>query len=29
MLEKKGIDINKENDKYTLFDDAIIEEEGF
>ena len=29
MLEKKGIDINKDNDKYTLFDDAIIEEEGF
>ena len=29
MLEKKGIDINKENDKYTLFDDAIIEEDGY
>ena len=29
MLEKKGIDINKENNKYTLFDDAIIEEEDF
>ena len=29
MLEKKGIDIDKGNDKYTLFDDAIIEEEGF
>jgi hypothetical protein len=29
MLGKKGIDINKDNDKYTLFDDAIIEEEGF
>jgi hypothetical protein len=26
MLEKKGIDINKDNDKYTLFEDAIIEE---
>ena len=29
MLEKKGIDINKDNDKYTLFEDAIIEEDGF
>jgi len=29
MLENKGIDIDKSRDKYTLFDDAIIEEDGF
>ena len=29
ILEKKGIEVKKDNDKYVLFDDAIIEEEGF
>ena len=29
MLEKKGIDIDKGKDKYTLFDDAIMEEDDF
>ena len=29
MLENKGIEVKRDNDKYVLFDDAIIEEEGY